>query len=80
MAECNLLHVVRSAFQAARQSSKGFLVRLCILGEEPIRLDRTVIRRSSAVPQEQNAVHQVGGAARCVARYREYLDRRAEMP
>ena len=68
MAECDLLYVVRSALQTARQSSKGFLVQLGILGEEPIRLDRTVIRRGCTVPQEQDAVHQVGGAARCVTR------------
>lgn len=68
MAECDLLHIVRSALQAARQSRKGLLVGLGVFGEEPIRLDRTNVRCGSTVSQEQDAVHQVGSAATCVTR------------
>ena len=52
MPECDLLHLVRSSLQTMRQRSERFPGRRGILGEEPVRRNRTVVGRSGAVADE----------------------------
>lgn len=71
MPKCDLLYLVRSALQAMRQSGERFPGQLGIRGEESVRRNRTVVGRSGAVTDKQDAASQESSASRRVARQGE---------